>query len=307
MCIRDRAARLNAAADKDDDGGDGGGGRTKATRYRPAMLDLAVFLHPTSTLHRTSPDYVVYVDLLQTAKRPYLAGATAVEASWLVDDAPALAYLSSALEDPAPRYVAAKDSVVAFHQPHFGKHRWELPLWPNALGADNPSACGAFAAALLSGAVSTPMGDLRDRLAAKPSVCARPEGRSQRRVVELVASLQRRGVATRAALAEQWRRDPRFLLPEMMGWMKSGQGYALEKLWPRIVASAARDAAAKTAEAAAAPAEHRSVEHRKKREAERSAGGAGAGRPESAKRSAKKQKKVKGNSKALGSGLSIWD
>ena len=105
----DEAARLNAAADKDEDGGDGGGGRTKATRYRPAMLDLAVFLHPTSTLHRTSPDYVVYVDLLQTAKRPYLAGATAVEASWLVDDAPALAYLSSALEDPAPRYVAAKD------------------------------------------------------------------------------------------------------------------------------------------------------------------------------------------------------
>lgn len=303
----DEAARLNAAADKDEDGGDGGGGRTKATRYRPAMLDLAVFLHPTSTLHRTSPDYVVYVDLLQTAKRPYLAGATAVEASWLVDDAPALAYLSSALEDPAPRYVAAKDSVVAFHQPHFGKHRWELPLWPDALGADNPSACGAFAAALLSGAVSTPMGDLRDRLAAKPSVCARPEGRSQRRVVELVASLQRRGVATRAALAEQWRRDPRFLLPEMMGWMKSGQGYALEKLWPRIVASAARDAAAKMAEAAAPPAEHRGVEHRKKREAERSAGGAGAGRPESAKRSAKKQKKVKGNSKALGSGLSIWD
>ena len=90
--------------------------------------------------------------------------------------------------------------------------------------------------------------------------------------------------------------------------MKSGQGYALEKLWPRIVASAARDAAAKTAEAAAPPARSiRSGEHRKKREAERSAGGAGAGRPESAKRSAKKQKKVKGNSKALGSGLSIWD
>ena len=233
----DEAARLNAAAEKDEDGGDGGGGRTKATRYRPAMLDLAVFLHPSSSLHRTSPDYVVYVDVLQTAKRPYLAGATAVEGSWLVDDAPALSYLSSALEEPAPRYVAARDSVVAFHQPHFGRHRWELPLWPNPLAVDHPSACGAFAAALLAGAVATPMGDVRERLAGKPSVCARPEGRSQKRVVELVASLQRRGVASKAALATQWRKDPRYLLPEMLGWMKSGQGYALEKLWPKIVAS----------------------------------------------------------------------
>ena len=305
----DEAARLNAAAEKDEDGGDGGGGRTKATRYRPAMLDLAVFLHPSSSLHRTSPDYVVYVDVLQTAKRPYLAGATAVEGSWLVDDAPALSYLSSALEEPAPRYVAARDSVVAFHQPHFGRHRWELPLWPNPLAVDHPSACGAFAAALLAGAVATPMGDVRERLAGKPSVCARPEGRSQKRVVELVASLQRRGVASKAALATQWRKDPRYLLPEMLGWMKSGQGYALEKLWPKIVASTVQGVAVTKAiepSAAGAMKEHHSVEHRKRREDEKSAGGACAGAPGS-KRAKVVKKKVKKNSKALGSGLSIWD
>ena len=197
-----------------------------------------------------------------------------------VDDAPALSYLSSALEEPAPRYVAARDSVVAFHQPHFGRHRWELPLWPNPLAVDHPSACGAFAAALLAGAVATPMGDVRERLAGKPSVCARPEGRSQKLVVELVASLQRRGVASKSALATQWRKDPRYLLPEMLGWMKSGQGYALEKLWPKIVASTVQGVAVVKAiepSAAGVVKEHHSVEHRKRREDEKSAGGAGAG------------------------------
>ena len=47
-------------------------------------------------------------------------------------------------------------------------------------------------------------------------------------------------------------------------------------------------------------------EDRKRREDEKSAGGAGAGAPGS-KRAKVVKKKVKKNSKALGSGLSIWD
>ena len=112
-----RRAKANeqAAAATTDPDGDGDGGdanfKTKATRYRPAMLDAPVFLHPSSTLHRTAPDYVVYTDLLQTAKRPYLMGATSVDAAWLVDEAPALASLSAPLEEPAPRYVTGRDAA----------------------------------------------------------------------------------------------------------------------------------------------------------------------------------------------------
>ena len=66
-----QAAEAAAAAERAR--GRGCNGRTRATRYRPAMLDATVFLRPTSALHRTSPEYVVYVDVIQTAKRPYLA------------------------------------------------------------------------------------------------------------------------------------------------------------------------------------------------------------------------------------------
>ena len=227
---RAKAAEAAAAAERDEAEGNG---RTRATRYRPAMLDATVFLHPTSALHRTSPEYVVYVDVIQTAKRPYLARATAVDGAWLVDDAPAMTSLSAALEDPAPRYAPGRDAVVTFHQPHFGRHRWALPLHAKPAAAADSGACGAFAAALLSGAVSPPVGDLRERLAAKPSICARPEGKSQRRVGELVHALRRRGVATRAALVAAWRSDATFLLPELRTGCGAGKDTRSNARGPR--------------------------------------------------------------------------
>ena len=88
--------------------------------------------------------------------------------------------------------------------------------------------------------------------------------------------------------------------------MKSGQGYALEKLWPKIVASTVQGVGVVKAiePAAGNMKEHHSVEGRKRREDEKSAGGAGA---PGSKRAKVVKKKVKKNSKALGSGLSIWD
>jgi hypothetical protein len=211
--------------------------KTRATRYKPALLSSTVYLHPSSSLHKTSPEYVVYADVAATEKRSYLGGATAVDASWLCDDAAALTSLSAPLEDPMPRYVPSKGIVVCFSQPHFGKHRWALPLRAERMRADE-GGCGAFAAAVLSGAVSPPMQTLRERMAAKPSLCARAEGKTQRRVGELVHALQRRGVASKEELKAQWRRDPAYLMREATLWMKRGHEHFLERAWPRVVANA---------------------------------------------------------------------
>ena len=185
-----------------------------------------MYLHPSSSLHKTSPEYVVYADVAATEKRSYLGGATAVDASWLCDDAAALTSLYAPLEDPMPRYVPSKGIVVCFSQPHFGKHRWALPLRAERMRADE-GGCGAFAAAVLSGAVSPPMQTLRERMAAKPSLCARAEGKTQRRVGELVHALQRRGVASKEELKAQWRRDPAYLMREATLWMKRGHEHFL--------------------------------------------------------------------------------
>ena len=51
----------------------------------------------------------------------------------------------------------------------------------------------------------------------------------------MIHALRRRNVASRAALIEVWRREPRYLMPEVRDWMKSGMGHAIERAWPRIV------------------------------------------------------------------------
>ena len=217
----------------------GEGKQSKATRYVPALLDVPVFLHPTSSLHRTSPDYVVYTDLLQTEKRPYVVGATAIEPEWLIDHASALVDRGAMLRDPAPRYVSSKDKVVGWLAPAFGPHRWELPLHPIDVESVDIK-CATFASALLSGSVSAPMQDLREKLAAKPLLASRPEGKTQMRVVDLLGALKRYdgGICTRAQLRVMWEKHPRYLFNELKAWMKTGKAYALESAWSKIVQGA---------------------------------------------------------------------
>lgn len=207
---------------------------TKATRYVPALLDTAVFIHPTSSLHRSSPDYVVYTDLLQTEKRAYLVGATGIEPEWLIEHCSMLVDEGTLLTDPAPRYNSREDRVIGWTAPRFGPHRWELPLHP----VDVPSIdmkCAVFATALLSGSVSEPMAELREKLAAKPLLASRPEGKTQARVVDLIGALKRGQICTRAALREVWTKHPKFLYPELKGWMRQGKAYALDAVWNKVV------------------------------------------------------------------------
>lgn len=49
-------------------------GRTRAVRYMPQALDEDVYLHPQSALAKAAPEFIVYMQILRTDKRPYLAG-----------------------------------------------------------------------------------------------------------------------------------------------------------------------------------------------------------------------------------------
>lgn len=46
----------------------------RAVRYQAVLLDEEIFMHPRSGLHHKSPEFVVYSQLVRSAKRPYMAG-----------------------------------------------------------------------------------------------------------------------------------------------------------------------------------------------------------------------------------------
>jgi ATP-dependent RNA helicase DHX37/DHR1 len=233
----------------------GAAGGNRAVRYKPCLSvtqaaaeaeaatageqsAAAVYLHPRSALRSAPPDWVVYTELLSTGARPYMLGVTALDPRWLAEACPAMTAV-----DPVPRaqppatYDARADAVLSWHDAAYGPARWSLPPLQRRT-ADVSAAAAAFAAALLSGAVLSPMAQLRGSLAAPPEEAARPEAQSRRRVGELVHALVRRRVASRAALAAAWREQPRFLAAELGGWMRAGSGHALERLWPRLLAAA---------------------------------------------------------------------
>jgi ATP-dependent RNA helicase DHX37/DHR1 len=90
------------------------------------------------------------------------------------------------------------------------------------------------------------MAELREKLAAKPLLASRPEGKTQMRVIDLVGTLKRHGICTRQALKNVWMsKNPRFLYPELKAWLRQGKGYLLEQNWDKIVKAVVTDAAVK--------------------------------------------------------------
>jgi ATP-dependent RNA helicase DHX37/DHR1 len=228
-----RAVRYKAACEviappPGEDGGDGEAPGPSST----------VYLHPTSSLRRGAPEWVCYTHIMATGARPYVVGATQVDVAWLAPACPSLTTVASKPQpSPAPVYDSRSDAVVAWHAATYGPPCWPLPPVTRALPPSDDEAAAAFAAALLAGTVSPPMAHLVDRLAAAPATAMAPQCRGQRRVGELIYALRAARVTSASALAHAWRADPAFLRPQLLAWMRAGQGHVLEREWPTIVAS----------------------------------------------------------------------
>lgn len=210
----------------------------RAVRYACAALEGEdVFLHPNSALHAAPPEYVAYAELVRTAKRPYMAGLTAIEPQWLPAVAPALCTFSAPLPDPPPFYQPAADAVMAWRDVTFGRHDWALPRAP-ARHPDATERCAVFGAALLEGRVLPSLAGLKHALALPPSMLARSDTRVHKRADELLAALRAAQVDSRASLAAKWRASPRWLHHELAQWLQKGAAPALLQLWPQLVAEA---------------------------------------------------------------------
>lgn len=172
-----------------------------AVRYSPCALAEEVYLHPRSTLHKAAPEYVVYLQIVRTAKRPYMAGVTAVEPHWLSNLTTPLCRTSPPLVDPSPFYRPDIDCVMAWHDATYSQHDWPLPRVARPL--DDEAACAAvFAAALLGVKVLPAFGGLQQLLLAPAATACRPELVGLPRVGEMINALQQKKVMRPAVAAE---------------------------------------------------------------------------------------------------------
>ncbi|KAI8103074.1 hypothetical protein M9434_005859 [Picochlorum sp. BPE23] len=212
------------------------GSRTRAVRYESIALDEDVFLHPNSSLHSTSPEWIVYSDIIKTEKRAYMVGLTAIDPTWIYHAAAALCSVSKPLSDPSPKYVYKADCVMAWHDVSYGPLQWPLPKLPLP-HPESKERAAIFGMAILDGTVVPPMKQLASHLSASPSIMAMPEMRVHRRLFDFIKALESRHVYTRHDLKSAWESDQSYLKHEISSWVKKPSLQIFEKLWPAIVSS----------------------------------------------------------------------
>eukprot|EP00698_Gefionella_okellyi_P022997 TRINITY_DN7720_c0_g1_i3.p1 TRINITY_DN7720_c0_g1~~TRINITY_DN7720_c0_g1_i3.p1 ORF type:complete len:1069 (+),score=251.26 TRINITY_DN7720_c0_g1_i3:58-3207(+) len=161
-----------------------------------------VFLHPTCGVHG-NPEFVVYRDVVQASAKQYLVCVSKCDPHWLPRLARALCVFGNPLEDPEPRYDAARGCPVAFFGAEFGPGRWPLPPTEAAFPATlSAVACRVFARALLEGQVFQQLAVFKDHLVAGAASVTR--GGTTYRVAALVQPLVKAQIKTKAALLAHW-------------------------------------------------------------------------------------------------------
>lgn len=215
-------------------------GRVRAVRYQSCMVKESVFLHRWSTVSNSSPEFLVYSELLQT-KRPYMHGATRVKSEWLVEYARSLCTFSTPSTDTKPYYEPRTDQVLHCLIPTFGPHLWELA--PHSFPiTDRNQRILVFAYALLEGQVLPCFKSVRKFMAAPPSSILRPEASGQRRVGNLLTKLKMRFIDSCAKLSGVWEENPMELYSEILDWFQDTFRNNFEGLWSQMLSQAVLDA-----------------------------------------------------------------
>ncbi|PIA61252.1 hypothetical protein AQUCO_00300647v1 [Aquilegia coerulea] len=226
----DRVAKRTRAVS----GSSGGHRKGNAVCYQACIVKETVFIHRWSSVARSSPEFVVYNELLQT-KRPYMHGVTSVKAEWLIKYAGSLCIFSK-LEDPKPYYEPLTDQVMRWVIPTFGPHEWELRLHSLPIKDDDLLRVRVFAYALLEGHVLPCLKSVQKFLRAPPASILRPEALGQLRVGNLLNKLKGKSkkIDSRAMLKETWNVNAHALHSEIIDWFQKKFQYQFEELWEQM-------------------------------------------------------------------------
>ncbi|MCL7044930.1 hypothetical protein MKW94_007936, partial [Papaver nudicaule] len=209
-------------------------GKGSAVRYQAAMVNEPVFVHRWSTVAASSPELLVYNELIQT-KRPYMHGITSVKSNWLVKYASSQCTFSAPLTDPSPTYDPQTDKVLCWVIPSFGPHLWPLGKHSSPIN-DDTLRVSVFACALLEGRVLPCFGRVQKFLAAQPAICLKPEAFGQKRVGNLLNRLKGKSgtIDSRAMLRETWSKHPTALYSEILDWIQEKHHNQFEELWSEM-------------------------------------------------------------------------
>ncbi|XP_058493177.1 probable ATP-dependent RNA helicase DHX37 [Solea solea] len=200
--------------------------------YKTCLLDDPVFIHPTSALFKTLPDFVVYQEIMETTKM-YMRGISAVEAEWVPQILPQYCHYGPPLESPAPWFCSSTGTIRCHCLSTFFRVAWQLP----AVEKDYPEGLDRyklFARFLLEGQVCPKLKKYSGHLLSNPSIMMKTWAKLQPRTEAVLGMLVTKSVDCRDALLSVWKTDEKFLLSAYCQWIPESIHQEVAKTWPPI-------------------------------------------------------------------------
>ncbi|XP_075954925.1 putative ATP-dependent RNA helicase DHX37 [Anarhichas minor] len=200
--------------------------------YKTPLLDDPVFIHPSSALFKTLPEFIVYQEIMETTKM-YMRGVSAVEAEWIPELLPQYCHSGSPLESPSPWFCSSTGTIRCHRPSIFFRVGWPLPAVEMEY-PDDLDRYKMFARFLLEGQVCPKLMKHSSLLLSNPSIMLKTWAKLQPRTETLLGVLVSKRVDCRDALLSVWKTEDKFLLSAYCQWLPETLHQEVAKSWPPI-------------------------------------------------------------------------
>ncbi|KAJ8285627.1 hypothetical protein GJAV_G00029040 [Gymnothorax javanicus] len=200
--------------------------------YKTPLLDEPVFIHPSSVLFKTLPEFVVYQEVMETSKM-YMRVVSAVEHDWIPQLLPMYCHFGKPLETPAPRFCPDSGRVKCHRESTFFRVGWQLP----AVEVDYPEGLERyklFAKFLLEGQVCSKLKTHASCLLSSPTTMLKTWAKLQPRTEALLGALVSEKADCKAALLSAWKKNEKYLLSPYCKWLPEAKYQDVAKNWPPL-------------------------------------------------------------------------
>uniref|UniRef100_A0A3Q4BCM2 RNA helicase n=1 Tax=Mola mola TaxID=94237 RepID=A0A3Q4BCM2_MOLML len=200
--------------------------------YKTPLMDEPVFIHPTSALFKTLPEFVVYQEIVETTKM-YMKGVSAVEQEWIPQLLPQYCHFGSPLEVPPPWFCSSTGTIKCHCPSTFFRVGWQLPAvemeYPDGL-----ERYKLFSRFLLEGQVCPKLKKHAGHLLSNPSIMLKTWAKLQPRTEALLGALVSKRIDCRDALLSVWKNENNFLLSAYCQWLPESMHQEVAKTWPPV-------------------------------------------------------------------------
>uniref|UniRef100_A0A3Q3KK99 Activating signal cointegrator 1 complex subunit 3 n=1 Tax=Monopterus albus TaxID=43700 RepID=A0A3Q3KK99_MONAL len=200
--------------------------------YKTPLIDDPVFIHPTSALFKTLPEFVVYQEIMETTKM-YMRGVSAVEGEWIPQLLPQYCHFGSPLESPSPWFCSSTGTVRCHRSSTFFRVGWQLP----AVEMEYPASLERyklFARFLLEGQVCPKLKKNSGHLLSNPSIMLKTWAKLQPRTEAVLGALVSKRIDCRDDLLTVWKTEDKFLLSAYCQWLPESMHQQVAKSWPPV-------------------------------------------------------------------------